>query len=46
MTGNYGPPGGAKAGFDDGAILIFLPGQVEIERCIGALRSHPGVGDR
>eukprot|EP00929_Paragymnodinium_shiwhaense_P006701 TRINITY_DN110676_c0_g1_i1.p1 TRINITY_DN110676_c0_g1~~TRINITY_DN110676_c0_g1_i1.p1 ORF type:complete len:1160 (-),score=276.15 TRINITY_DN110676_c0_g1_i1:169-3648(-) len=44
LGGAVGPHGpGTK---DDGAVLIFMPGFVEIERCIRALKTHAGVGER
>eukprot|EP00427_Karlodinium_veneficum_P008589 CAMPEP_0169082344 /NCGR_PEP_ID=MMETSP1015-20121227/11496_1 /TAXON_ID=342587 /ORGANISM="Karlodinium micrum, Strain CCMP2283" /LENGTH=1124 /DNA_ID=CAMNT_0009142197 /DNA_START=54 /DNA_END=3425 /DNA_ORIENTATION=+ len=31
---------------DDGAILIFLPGYAEIDRCMRVLKSHEGIGSK
>lgn len=44
LKGGQGPDG--AEGNDDGAILVFLPGHVEIERALQQLRSHPGVGEQ
>ncbi|CAK0849769.1 unnamed protein product, partial [Prorocentrum cordatum] len=40
LSGRYGPEGLADP--EDGAVLIFLPGYVEIDRCLRVLRSPPG----
>mmetsp|Transcript_74411 Transcript_74411/g.240590 ORF Transcript_74411/g.240590 Transcript_74411/m.240590 type:complete len:687 (-) Transcript_74411:512-2572(-) len=45
LRGEHGPDGD-KGVKDDGAILIFLPGHMEIERALTQLRNHPGVGDQ
>jgi HrpA-like RNA helicase len=31
---------------DDGAILIFLPGYAEIDKCMRTLKAHSGIGER
>eukprot|EP00928_Gymnodinium_smaydae_P039901 TRINITY_DN27160_c0_g2_i2.p1 TRINITY_DN27160_c0_g2~~TRINITY_DN27160_c0_g2_i2.p1 ORF type:complete len:784 (-),score=173.90 TRINITY_DN27160_c0_g2_i2:1469-3820(-) len=44
LRGGLGPKGASAR--DDGAILVFLPGHAEIERALGELRRHAGVGEQ